>query len=186
MLGVYDDTFVQDTTDLLILELSNEAYQLFRHAHDRYGNEKVGMPADIKGFWSKQAGRIARLAGVLHAVNVFCKTVNDRKKIDAETMQAAITIGDWYGSEARRIYPAIGFKSETEFESDSREIINTIKQIGTNVTQKHIYDKLRKYRGEKGRKRLNDLLKKMADDDMLEIVENKATNGKKVQYIKML
>lgn len=182
MLGVIGDTFVENTNELILLELDHEAFCLFQSAHDRYGSEKVGMPTALKSFWSKQAGRIARIAGVLHAVRVFSREASDKQRIDAETMKAAITLADWYGNEARRIYPIIGCKSETEFDSDSREILNTIKQIGKNATKNSIYKRLRKYRDKDGREVLRDLLQKMVNDGMLVIVDGKAVNGKKTQY----
>jgi len=141
--------------------LTPEAYKLFGKIRIQYDSEKRKMTkeqSDLKSYWSKMPGRIARIALIYHLTRCYSGEEGDPSRIDVETMRSAIAIGRWYANEASRVYTMLGCGSETDDAREWRKIMDEIRKLGGAASIPEIYGKLKKYRDETGREKLEKIL----------------------------
>ncbi|MEW6637381.1 MAG: DUF3987 domain-containing protein, partial [Actinomycetota bacterium] len=87
------------------LRLSPEARKLFAQAVDALGAEVLdpGFPRRLEGVWAKLRGYLARISLVL-AVCRCCETGSREERIEAEDVEAASRLLDYFKAHARRVY----------------------------------------------------------------------------------
>lgn len=86
--------------------IAGAALDVWRTCHDRLEREMQdgGRLASLREWTSKQAGRVARIAGILHLVVTVGrnKALQSRSFIAVETMTAACLIGEYFEAHALR------------------------------------------------------------------------------------
>jgi hypothetical protein len=139
--------------------LTPESEMMFIDIANQYAREKTGCHPDLKSYWSKTPGRIARIALLHHLVRCAAGENIHPCQIDTHSMQSAITIGRWYANEASRVYTLLGCGSETGEARERREILDVLRELGGTASISEITVKLSKFRGEEGREKLEKILR---------------------------
>jgi len=85
---------------------ADEAYEAFYNAHNA---EAVGLSGDLAAAWSKLEEYAARLALVIHLVRWADRPdlIEDANTLDVESMNAGISLVDWFKGEAERVYATV-------------------------------------------------------------------------------
>ena len=97
---IHDKKSAEDYT------LSREAFQLFRDAYNHYEQLRTAYntkPA-LRAMYGKAEGRIGKIAVNLHAIKCAMANEEDNHVIDAETMQSAIALNNFYISQILAIH----------------------------------------------------------------------------------
>ena len=155
-LGFYVDSNEKEHPENVYL--SGDARELFKGVENQYGLEKLNCHPDLKSYWSKTPGRIARIALQHHCVRLVTGESVHPTIIDTDSMLSAITMGRWHSNEASRVYGLLGCGSENSDARELREILDVIRALGGAASIPEIYGKLKKYRDERGREKLEKIL----------------------------
>jgi hypothetical protein len=116
--------------------------------YDRHRAELVDLDEDLAAAWTKLEAYTARLALIFQLVRSVSVKASDLT-IDAESMRAAISMSDWFGREARRVY---GVLVESDNDRDRRRLIEWIERKGGSVTAREVQQGHRQYRTAKDAK----------------------------------
>jgi hypothetical protein len=141
------------------VDLTPEARELHNAIRLQYDSEKRNLPSDLRSYWSKIPGKIARIALILYEVRVALGEICNSHQVDADTMQSAIIIGRWYANEASRKYGSLGCSAESDDSRDQREILDAIRVSGGSASIAEIYGRITKYRDQEGREQLERILR---------------------------
>lgn len=127
------------------ISLSEKAKARFIEMFNTLASEMQEMYEALRSLWSKMAGRIARIALVLHCIRLADGEKVEELIIDERTMQSAIEIGRWYANEAQRCYSHFGVERiGNDIESD---VLEMIRQAGENgMTKREIHRKKPRYK----------------------------------------
>ncbi|BBL79307.1 hypothetical protein RxyAA322_11610 [Rubrobacter xylanophilus] len=114
------------------LRLSREARALFAEAVDALGAEVLapGFPARLEGVWSKLRGYLARLS-LLLAVCRHCETGGREERVEAEDVQAASRLLDYFKAHARRVYS--GLSAPDPLETLGADLEKLIEEGGGHL-----------------------------------------------------
>jgi hypothetical protein len=106
------------------------AWVEFYNAHAK---EHEALTGDLSAAWSKLEGYAARLALVIHFVRWTAgdPTLATVDEIDAESIEAGVSLSRWFGNEARRVYAILG---ESDEQRDQRRLVEVIQRKGGSVT----------------------------------------------------
>jgi hypothetical protein len=128
-----------------ILRLDAEARDLWISYYDRHGLEQVDLSGAIAATWSKLEAYAARLA-LIHRLVRWADGTDPipPATVEAVDMEAAVTLADWFGAEARRVYALLG---ESPAGYRLRELAEWIASKGGAVTVRDATQGLRRYRG---------------------------------------
>jgi len=110
----------------VVLALGEEARGPWKAFFNEHGAELDEMNNDhLRAAWSKLEGTAARLALVHHSVRAAHRdpTLTDATVIDADSLQQALRLIEWFKEETRRIY---GFLSESGWERDRRKVLEAV------------------------------------------------------------
>ncbi len=123
--GSSDDPVPRDVT------LSPDARALFVSFHDEQA-ELIAELGDshLAAAFLKLQGGAARLALVLRLV-----TDPDASTVDAESMQAGISLARWFGHEATRCY---GLLAESVEQGEDRKLLDFIESRGGRATVREV------------------------------------------------
>jgi hypothetical protein len=110
----------QDGDDLTHLRIEGDALAVWAAYHDRVEREMRDGErlAGIREWASKQPGRVGRLAGGLHLVEMVAggsvNSVNSSRAIPPRTVEAACQLGEYYEAHALAAYDVIGTLPQVE------------------------------------------------------------------------
>ena len=113
------------------LSLSAEAKRLLQCWVDRHGVEQHTMTGLLAATWSKMEEAPGRLSIVLHCVQQVTNGVEDHFAVSADVMQQALSIAEWFKSEALRIHRLM---QEPNGASEQRSLIQWIRGRGGRIT----------------------------------------------------
>ena len=113
------------------LSLSAEAKRLLQCWVDRHGEEQHSMTGLLASMWSKMEEAPGRLSIVLHCVQQVTNGVEDHFAVSADVMQQALSIAEWFKSEALRIHRLM---QEPNGASEQRSLIQWIRGRGGRIT----------------------------------------------------
>lgn len=169
-LDAYDELVTrlcgQQRTDgeAIEVELDADAKRLFTEFFNRNGKEQAKFVGPLSSQWSKMREIPARLALAFHCVKVGDGIGTTETKLDAETMRSAITITEWFKSEALRL-SKIAKPDETKMKF---ELLDALMEKKGSVTPRDVY------RGNKSiaknEKEASDILAKHASAGRSSIV----------------
>jgi hypothetical protein len=119
------DTDISGDERPTTLRLTDDARQLYKDFVNQHGEEQNAMHGHLASQWSKLEEIPARLAIILHCIRQCTDGVDDAFKVDVATMNAALTLGEWFKAECLRINRLL-----TE-PAESREVRRLLKWIGS-------------------------------------------------------
>lgn len=127
------------------LQLTNEARRVFGEFCDRNHVRAVDLQGSFSGPWAKLRGYCGRLALVLHCLRGAEGSLSAgfEHQVDADTMRAAVTLTEWFGNEAERIF---SMRSESPEDRKMRELVAWIECKGGEVTVRELSRGPRQYR----------------------------------------
>jgi Protein of unknown function (DUF3987)/BT4734-like, N-terminal domain len=134
-----------------LLTLAPEAKAAFVAFYNATGRAMCVCDDREGAAWSKLTGYAARLALIGQLAHD-----PDATTICGEVMQAAVTLTQWFGHEAERIYFEL---SETDEQREERRLIECIERHGGTVTVRDVMRSMH-YDKEQTERALNALLKK--------------------------
>lgn len=119
----------------LVVHLTDEAKAAWIAYYNEHNQEQVCLVGDMASAWSKLEETAARLALVIHYARWAAGEVTDETQLDVVSVQAGITLANWFKHEARRVYAML---DETDGERDQRRLIEWIKRKGGSVTVREV------------------------------------------------
>ena len=141
------------------LHLSPEAKAHVVAWLDQHNQEQSAQHGDLAAAFSKLEEIPFRLAIVLHLARYYSGVdVVSRLEVDQETIEAAITLTEWFKNEARRIYRLFGCKVPP---SPQQTLHKWLKEQGEPVTPRDVAMNLREYRGRGGSERARAALESL-------------------------
>lgn len=118
-----------------IVFLSDDARRTFINYYNRTAQEQSGLSGDLAASWSKLEEIPPRLALVFHCVRQVTTADVDPWHCDGETMQAAVTLAEWFKGETERIQTLL---SESTEERQQRELAEWIQQRGGSIRERDV------------------------------------------------
>lgn len=112
-----------------LFELSGEAQDLFFDFYDSCEDQRVDedlQPA-LRAYAGKQEGRCGRIALVLHCLRAAAVGVAPRMEIDAETMDCAIEVCNFYEQQLKRFYTLALAQVSESLEGDVVNVFEYVK-----------------------------------------------------------
>jgi len=97
---------------------------------NRHRAEQVDLDEDLAAAWSKLEAYTARFSLIFQLCNH-----SGAAAVDEEAVTAAITVSEWFGNEARRVY---GILAEDDDEREHRELIEWIRRRGGEITVREL------------------------------------------------
>lgn len=129
------DTVISGDDKPCLLRLDADARQLFVDFVNRHGEEQNALSGHLASQWSKLEEVPARLAIVLHCLRQVTDNDVEAFTVDAATMQAAITLGEWFKTETLRINRLLTEDPETR---EARHLIDWIRSKGGTTTARDL------------------------------------------------
>jgi len=117
------------------LTLTSEARSLFKDYVNQTGKEQAALHGHLASQWSKLEEIPARLAIIIHSVRQVTTGVSDSWSVDAETMQAAINLGEWFKGETLRINRVLTLP---EAEREAQQLATWIQSQGGKITARDL------------------------------------------------
>ena len=132
----------------------------------------MGLSGDLAAAWSKLEGYTARFALLVHLIRAASDDdMPTPASVDERSIAAGITLSQWFGDEAARVYRLIGGDQEKPDARERRELLRIIRNRGGGITVRELMQASRDYRdsAEKAEKALsklvNDKLAEAQTDD---------------------
>jgi Protein of unknown function (DUF3987) len=111
------------------LTLSAAAMRTWKAYYNRHRAEQVDLDDDLAAAWSKLEAYTARFALIFQLCNDPGATA-----VDEQSVIAAITLSEWFGNEARRVY---GMLAEDDEDREHRELVEWIRRRGGEISVRH-------------------------------------------------
>jgi Protein of unknown function (DUF3987)/3'-5' exonuclease/DNA polymerase family A len=125
-----------------VIRLSREARTAWIAFYNAWAREQAAVEGDLAAAFSKLEGYAARFALIHHLITSTTRGEDDLGEIGAESIEAGVTLCQWFAQEARRIYTTL---TESNEERDTRRIVEFIRARGGRVTAKVLQRSSRKY-----------------------------------------
>ncbi len=141
------------------LKLNRQAHAAWVQFYDRHALEQAELSGPLAAAFSKLEAYAARFALVFHLVRqaVCVPTLTEPALIDVDSIEAGITLADWFGHEARRLNATLG---ESDEDRETRRLLEWIEVKGGAVTTRDLHRSLRRYStAEDAESALNELHK---------------------------
>jgi|SRR5579883_375202 len=121
----------------VLVRLNPEAKAIWTAYYNAHAEEQADLTGDLSAAWSKLEEYAARLALVVHCTRwaAHDSTLTDLNILDAESMNAGISLATWFKGEARRVYAQLG---ESDTERDQRRLLEWIEGKGGSVTARQV------------------------------------------------
>jgi hypothetical protein len=119
-----------------VLCLSDAAKPVWVHFYDQWAKEQAAVEGELAAAYSKLEGYAARFALLYHVVGYAALKADDAVTIDAEAIEAGITLARWFAGEARRIYSTL---SESTEERETRRLIEFVVLRGGEITARDLW-----------------------------------------------
>jgi hypothetical protein len=138
-----------------VVELDAAAKDFWVRWYNRWAEQQYESRAEQHALLAKLEGGAARLALLHHVVGYaaaglrpevifdgeggFCQRPRDTIPIGERSMQAGITLAEWFANEAMRIYQTL---RETEAEREQRSLLEWIDGRGGQTTARELWRSL--------------------------------------------
>ncbi len=129
------------------IPLDRKGKKAFKEFVDRHGNETVELFGNEAAAWCKLEGYCARFALIIHLLRVVTNdsTLEDENLIDHKSIEAGVTLVEWFGAESRRVYAML---TENEIDRLQRDLLDYIRRNGGSVTPRKLVQGMTMYRGK--------------------------------------
>jgi hypothetical protein len=117
----------------VVVRLDADAKAAWTAYYNAHADEQVDLTGDLSAAWSKLEEYAARLALVIHFVRWAATdpTLKDPGILDLASMNAGITLAEWFKHEAKRVYAML---DEPDPARDQRRLVEWIDRKGGLVT----------------------------------------------------
>jgi len=124
-----------------IVKLDHDAQAAFREYYDRHNAEMEQLASEAeRAFYAKLEGGAARLALVIHYLRWACGESETPFVMDAQSLNAGITLAQWFKYEACRVYRLLHADSA---EQRDRHLADRISQHGGSATARDLQRKMK-------------------------------------------
>lgn len=122
-----------DRVEPVIIRLSSEAKARWVRFVNEHAQEQSQLTGDLCAAWSKLEAYTARLALLVHCIRWAANdpTQASEAVVDEVSLAAGITLTQWFGYEARRVYLML---DENEDDQARRHLIELIERTGGSTT----------------------------------------------------
>jgi hypothetical protein len=125
------------------IPLSEGAKRAWVTYFNRHRFESAGLDDDFAAAWSKLEAYTARFALIFQLCSLVAgEPYASPDVIDEVAMLNAITLSDWFGGEARRVY---GRFAESEVDRQDRELCEQIRRMGGSVRVRELTRSSRRF-----------------------------------------
>lgn len=118
----------------LPLPLTPEAKAAWVEFYNRHRTEQVELDDDLAAAWSKLEAYAARFALIFQMCSWAAGDATGDSVTEA-SIRAGITLADWFGNEARRVYAVL---AESELDRQTRELVELIRRKGGSLTVREL------------------------------------------------
>lgn len=128
-----------------LIDLDADAKRAFIAFYNEHADEQSALSGEMCAAWSKIEGYAPRLALVIHLVKWANGEIppDQENLIDADSMQAGITLARWFGNEARRVHDML---HETDEQRDQRQLTEWIQARGGRTSVRDLMQHKFRYR----------------------------------------
>lgn len=133
------------TTDALgnacprLIRLSREAKDVFVPWHDEHSKQTIGHVGDLAAAWSKLKEVAARLALILHEVEVVAGLHDQPDEVSVATIKSAIRLVEWHKAETVRVYQRLAETDEQTATCQHNErLVAFVERRGGSVTARDV------------------------------------------------
>jgi hypothetical protein len=120
----------------LAMPLTDAAKRVWVTYYDRHRAELGDLDDDLAAAWSKLEAYAARFALIFQLVAWAAGEEHaSDQTIDEGAMRRGITLADWFGGEARRVF---GVFAESEADREVRELVEWIRRKGGAATAREV------------------------------------------------
>lgn len=119
----------------LTVELTLDAKAVYQQFYERNADRLETTQGDLAAAYSKLEEVPARLALIIHCVRQMAGEVIPSLIADADTMRAAVTLGEWFCRETGRVYGILGRDGVI---SDHQKLVDFIQRKGGRVTAREV------------------------------------------------
>src|SRR5262249_44122361 len=118
-----------------ILKLSAEAKAAWVAWYNAWGQQQARAEGELAAAFSKLEEAAARFAVVHHVVRQLDRGESDLCPVEAESIEAGITLARWVACEARR---ADAVPAESEEDRNTRRLVEFIRARGGTITARSL------------------------------------------------
>jgi len=120
----------------LDLKLNPAGKSAWIRFYNRHAKEQAELTGELAAAWSKLEGYAGRLALIVHLCRFAADDPSlDPDHIDAQSIEAGVTLVEWFGNEARRVYRTF---DENEEDRDCRQLIELIERQGGQISTREL------------------------------------------------
>lgn len=129
----------------VVLSLTPHAKEVWKKYYNSHAQEQINLSGELSAAWSKLEEYAARLALVIHCVQVAAgkPTLTDVNSVDEVSMAAGIRLAEWFKYEIRRVYSGL---SKTKNDQSQRELVEWINRKGGSVTTRDVQQGRREFK----------------------------------------
>jgi DNA polymerase-1 len=166
------DTGRDGEREPFLIRLTPEAKTIWVRFYDEWARVQANVEGELAAAFSKLEGYAARLALVHHVVTNVGRNEDDCQPVEAASIEAGITLVQWFAYEVRRIY---GSLTESEDARQTRRLIEFIRSHGGQLTARrlHLSNKTRYPDTEAAEAALDELVR----SNLADWVESVNPNG---------
>jgi hypothetical protein len=117
------------------VKLDRDAKQRWITYYGEWAARQDAAHGDYAALLSKLEGACGRLALLHHVVSRVGQGEDDCDPVEVESIEAAITLVQWFAHEAARIYSTL---EEEDGERDTRRLVEWVQRQGGRVTVKQL------------------------------------------------
>ena len=156
--------FEKSDTGLLVpidLDLTQNGETVWVRFFEEHNKERQKLADEhLRAVWAKLEGYAARFALLHHIIRSVAAVdpPTDPFRVDTKSMLAGITLAQWFGNEARRIYRML---RETNQQRETRKLIEYLRKKNGHITVRELTRGPQQYResAEKAEAALNELVR---------------------------
>jgi hypothetical protein len=139
------------------VRLTPEAKTAWVRFYTEWAKAQANVEGELAAAYSKLEGYAAHLALLHHVVTNVGRGEDDCQPVEPTSIQAGVTLAQWFAYEVRRIYAAL---AEPEDARQTRRLIEFIRSHGGRMTARrlHLSNKTRYPDSEAAEVALNELV----------------------------
>lgn len=121
------------------IRLSAAAKAVWVSWHDEHSQQTISQNGDLAAAWSKLKEVAARIALILHEVEVVTGLHDQPDEVSLATIEAAIRLTEWHKAETVRVYQRLAeTDEETETRQQEERLLAFIDRRGGSVTVRDV------------------------------------------------
>lgn len=123
------------------IDLTQEARRVWINYFNAHREQQAELDDDLAAAWSKLEAYTARFALIFQLCSWAAGEAKD-DAVDEQSLKSAITVSDWFGNEARRVYAVM---AEDVVEQEERELLDLIGRHGGEISTRDLSRSSRRY-----------------------------------------